>query len=263
MKTKIHCIVLSMLMAGSAFPACAQTTGATQSNNALPQGYNTLILDWEDVSKQMSAEQKSGKGAHWPGWLRAGLAEGNSLYWWLLAQWHYNEGNQDLAYRTMLTAWTLTRMEASTCLRPDHPILKDLLHKHEQILRAGTTSNKAKQEAVLYSLNIAEAMTQKEPLRGMVCNIELARQAMERQKMARQRWETQAREAAQSGKTPPLWDPGPALALTDHRIVPGESQKAAILAQQRHALKIVGEEFKANQAREAADVNTIMRAMQK
>lgn len=263
MKTKIHYIVLSMLMIGSAFPACAQTASAAQSDNALPQGYNALILDWEGVSMRMTTEQRSDRGAYWPGWLRAGLAEGNSLYWWLLAQWHHNEGNQDLAYRAMLTAWTLMRMEASTCLAPDHPTLKELLYKHEQILRTGTTSNKAKQEAVLYSLNIAETMTQKEPLRGMICNIELARQAVERQRMARQRWENQAREAAQSGKTPPPWDPGPTLTLTDHRIVPDKSQKAAILAQQRHALKIVGEEFKANQAREAADINTIMRAMQK
>lgn len=230
---------------------------------ALPPGYSTLLLDYEGVAMRMTIEQRADQGKYWPAWMRPGLQEGNSLYWWLLARWHHNEGNRDLAYRTLLTAWVLTRMETVSCMGTDDPLLENLLIQHRDILGNGSSSNKSKQEAVLYSLNIGKQMITRQPLRGMACNIIPAREALDRHRLAKERWEQAAREAAANGQPAPPWQPNENPSLIDYRTSNDFIQRDNYLRQQNYALEEVGEEFRAKQAWDSADINTVLKTLKK
>lgn len=243
-------------------PTTAQAVAAPTTNTTTPAGYNALILDWEGIRMRMGMEQRDKKGAHWPAWMRPGLADGGSLYWWLLAQWHHNEGNQDLAYRTLLTAWVLTRMETNSCMQAQARLPKEILQQHAAILNAGTTNEKAKQEAVLYALQVPRQMLEDNvPLRGMACNITPAKRAVARQQAALARWKAQAEIAARDGRKPPRWIAPVSAPMTDYRLTSPGRERNAILERQRAALHTVGEEFKVNQTWDAADINSIMNAV--
>ena len=247
--------------------ACAQTAPAqgnvlTMTATEYPPGYMALILDLEGIEMRMTLEQKAGKGAHWPQWLRPGLSEGNSLYWWMLAKWHHNAGNRDLAYRSLLTAWVLTRMETRTCISREDKMSMRILRIHQDVLGAGTTENKVKHEAVLYALSMAESFVKNEaPLRGMACNVDPAKKALEDQKKQLEKWKVDAEKAARNGRGPPAWRPARSKQLIDFRAGKTQEEQVKYLATQRKELNDVSEEFQSDRAREISDINTIMRTM--
>lgn len=237
-------------------------TGLTQDNSqGLPPGYTSLVLNMEGIRERMTQEQIQGKGGHWPGWMRPGLEEGNSIYWWLLAQWHHNEGNRDQAYRTLLTAWALSRMEGTTCLGIDDRLLDRILLDHRDILEAGATTNEAKREAILTALKTAEKMIENKPLRGMICNINPARRAVENQKASRERWQVAVEAAIRAGRQPPKPDQVAPLTLIDNQVTRNSRDQESIRVRQERELDKVAKEYNATQARKASDITSIMNLM--
>lgn len=244
-------------------PQQPSTQSALQVMTAdYPPGYISLILDLQGIELRMTLEQKLGKGDHWPQWLRPGLAEGNSLYWWMLAKWHHNAGNKDIAYRSLMTAWVLTRMENRMCPSRDASLATRILRIHQDILEAGTTEPKLKHEAVLYALSMANSFISKGiPLRAMSCNIDPARRAMEDQRKQLETWRKDAAEAAENGRKPPVWRPAKTRTLIDYRVGKEPDEMARAVAQQFKELNAATSDLNGDQARERADINTIMRTL--
>lgn len=227
-----------------------------------PPGYISLILDLQGIELRMTLEQKLGKGDHWPQWLRPGLAEGNSLYWWMLAKWHHNAGNKDMAYRSLMTAWVLTRLENRMCPNRESPMATRILRIHQDILDAGTSEPRLKHESVLYALNMANSLISKGvPLRAMSCNIDPARRAIEDQRKQLEGWRKDAAEAAENGKRPPVWRPAKARTLIDYRVGKSQEEMARAIALQMKELNAVTADLNGDQARERADISTIMRTL--
>lgn len=266
---KLYRIILTTLLifCGACGVCFAQTTASEGGNvkednpQGLPAGYTALILDMEGIKMRMTLEQRNDRGSHWPAWMRPGLEEGNSIYWWLLAQWHHNEGNRDHAYRTLLTAWALARMEGTTCLSIEDKLLQRMLIDHKEILNMGASSNRAKREAVLAALKTAEKITEDKPLRGMICNITPARRAVERQRKNREKWEAAVEASIKAGKSPPKPDHVAPLTLIDNQVTRNERDQESIRIRQRRELDKVSKEYNANQAWEASDITTIMSLM--
>jgi len=273
LKPALFLTVLTILLQGQAIAQQPKSTStppqpttvtaiAIPANVVYPPGYTALIIDLVGIETRMTMEQKMGKGAYWPEWLRPGLSEGNSMYWWVLAKWHHNAGNKDIAYRSLVTAWVLTRIENRMCQAKDMQMSSRLLKVHEDILAAGTTKNSYKQEAVLYAINMAESFLSKgTPLRGMSCNIDPARKALEDQRKQLERWKKDAAKAVEDGRRPPIWRPEKPRALIDFKVWPRPEDRTRALKVQTKELGVVTEELQGKRARETADINTIMQML--
>ena len=267
MRVLLTCLSIGLGIATFTGGAGAQTVPAqgnatTVPSNEYPPGYMALIMDLEGIEMRMTMEQKSGKGGHWPQWLRAGMVEGNSLYWWMLAKWHHNAGNRDLAYRSLLTAWVLTRMEDRSCLSRKDQTSTRLLRMHQDVLGAGTTENKITQESVFYALSMTESFIKNEiPIRGMACNIEPAKKALEDQRKQLEMWKAEAEKAVREGRMAPTWKPKRSEQLIDFRAGRTQEEQAKYLDMQKKEHERVSQELQSDRARKQLDIDTVIRTM--
>ena len=163
-------------------PAVATPATATA---ALPPGYLALLTDFQGVEQRMRTDIQHGQANTWVAFLKPGLAEGNSLYWWLLARWHADQGHQDLAYKTAVEAVVYTRTELALCNKPNAEQSTRLLAQHGDIVQRGASSQ-AKRESILNSLSQLEQRIQMEqPLRGMACDLDrIQRQQADQARLA-------------------------------------------------------------------------------
>lgn len=85
-----------------------------QNEQSLPPGYQKMITDYGDV-RDMMVSQLPQNNQIWRQWMSPGLNRNDSLYWWLLAQWHHQNSDADNAYRAATVAMLLSKMDLAVC----------------------------------------------------------------------------------------------------------------------------------------------------
>jgi hypothetical protein len=113
-----------------------------------PIGMGDILSQPEIVWATMKQAVHQGQSAAWLTWMRPGLNEGGSMYWWLLSDWWAEQGRDAEAYQSAVQAYVWTRLDQAQCMGNsrsattkaiqqmihDHPILgrkqpKELFHK--------------------------------------------------------------------------------------------------------------------------------------
>lgn len=284
MKTKIATILISLGLFYPTAEIMASTSYAEQAvsdtkltdverarlilnydENQYSQGYLSLILDYEGISEKMTEDQRNGRGQQWIHWLQGGVNKGYSLYWWLLARWHHNNNNKDAAYRALFTAWLITKVEGRTCsVTNSHntagnlSIADHFLAEHGDILQAGTTDNKVKQDSIIFASNlIKQNILYNKPLNGMSCNIIALRRMIEGDKKLEATWEKSNGLYAQRARPRRVYK----RSLIDFRVNRSPEEQQRIARRQANELERLFNKMQGSQALQQTDVNTIFQTL--
>lgn len=139
----------------------------------LPQGYMSLISDYQQVQGQMVRDINAGRGAQWRQWVQPGVDRNESLYWWLLAEWYFRNNRQDLAYQSALQAVVLQRLELAQCgsRSTNETTVNNMLRYHAHIVQL-RPSQETIRVAVLKAITRVEDLARRQQLsNGMSCYI--------------------------------------------------------------------------------------------
>lgn len=204
----------------------------------LPQGYVALITDYAAVNHKMRADIAQGNGNMWRTWMNAGLARQDSLYWWLLSDWLYQNKQHDQAYKIAVQAFVLTRMELAACASSREAAKKNvdnLLLHHKHIIDM-TPSQAVIRQSVLSAISQAESNLRNGAIpNGMSCYISKIENA----------------KAIKSRKKIVIEDLGPTI---------DDKRKRSVLTVQKRVIEEIKQEFSYNRVWSYSEANELWKA---
>ena len=222
-------------------PAPASPTGQTytiEHPSNLPQGYVALISDYAAVNQKMRTDIAQGNGAMWRTWMTPGINRQDSLYWWLLADWLYQNKQYDHSYKIAVQAFVFTRMELAACA-PGSESAKNhvnrMLTHHQHIIQM-TPSQPVIRQSVLAAITQAENNLRQGVIpHGMSCyisKIENARNTQSRKK----------------------------IVIEDLDAVADDKKKKSVLASQKRAIEEIKQEFSYNRVWSYSEADELWKA---
>lgn len=139
-----------------------QTNIETKGQENLTPGYVSLITDYEQVRQRMHANIRQGQGNRWAPWFTTGLNKNESLYWWLYSDWLSAMGQRDNAYKAIMKAYVITRLETRGCRTGNisREYINTMLQRYTYITEPRYSQDTIK-EAVLESIGLAETTLSK------------------------------------------------------------------------------------------------------
>lgn len=159
LKSHLSCtlFILGCMFSGASNVFSQEMDIKTKGEENLTPGYVLLVTDYDKVRQQMHTNIQQGQGNRWAGWFSSGLNKNESLYWWLYGDWLSAMGQRDNAYKAIMKAYVITRLETRGCRSGNvsKDYINTMLQRYTYITEPRYSQDTVK-EAVLESIGLAE-----------------------------------------------------------------------------------------------------------
>ena len=145
----------------------------TYGVQTLPNGYIPMITNFYSVENKMIEDIRNEHGQMWREWMNEGLLKNNSLYWWLLSEWFYQNHQNDQSYMAAVQAVVFSRMDLAGCDGLDkksaQSVLDQLMYAHKDIANIHPSQNIVSQSVLNSVMRAQKMLDNGEATSGMLC----------------------------------------------------------------------------------------------